>query len=240
MALKVHDADLFSVGIPADGHVCVVTTDARPDPASCSASVGQQTLPPESSEGRTLAMGAVWVTKAVPDAGAVVSSPATFTAALAKVADEPAQDPESATAYGKGMADSLVAKIPGAAPGPVHVDMQEINGLTVARVTVDVKGLPADSRILQHVVSYAVSSEEGLYSFTMTGSSADAGAVESFAAEVAATMAVAHPAAGRSSSYRAGYAFGKVIGAVIPLVFVLVVVVAILLAVRRRSSRPGA
>ncbi|HEX8796395.1 MAG TPA: hypothetical protein VF765_35835 [Polyangiaceae bacterium] len=230
MTLTVHDADHFSVTIPDGPRICVLTSDARPDPASCGVSAGQQTLPPPTDEQRTLAVGAVWISK----------SPATFSSAVVKLSVPRAENQESATAYAKGMTDSLVQRMPGAAPRPPRIDLQDIHGLTAARVTVDVDGLPADSRIVQHLVSYAVGAEEGLYSFTLTCGAADAAAADALAAEIAATMTLAHPAPARSSSYESGYAVGRVLGAVIPLVLALVVVVAVVLVVRRRSSRSNA
>jgi hypothetical protein len=230
MTLTVHDADQFSVTIPDGPRVCVLTSDVRPDPASCGVSAAQQTLPPPSGDQRTLAVGAVWIAK----------SPATFASAVVKLSAPRAENAEAAAAYAKGMTDSLVERMRGAAPRPPHIDMQDIHGLTAARVVVDVDGLPADERIVQHLVSYAVGADEGLYSFTLTSSAADAAAVDALAAEIAATMTVAHPALARSPSYGAGYALGRVIGTVVPLVLVLAVVLGVVLVARRRSSRPPA
>jgi hypothetical protein len=209
VAVVIRDADRFSVTLRDDARPCVVTLDARPDPVACEGFTPAERLPAETSELRTLAVGALRIEGAA----------ATISSTLEKTAtDEGATTQASLEAFAGGLASGYAKQVPGASARKPQVKLLNVNGLSVGQVRCDLDGVPPKQRVIEHLVSYVVQSADGIYTFSMTTDAANAAATDAFAAEVISTVTIAHPARTRdSAAYRMGLAVGGLVGTLLLL-----------------------
>jgi hypothetical protein len=194
--IVLRDADAYSVAVARGAMPCILYPDAMYDATMCPVEARPLQSPPAGpSRSRLVALGLVrFMDKNAPQTPQMGQ----LTVNLNRM-DHPHQPTqESAQAVGSGMVDSFTRSVAGAmlgAGGPSVRLMTTDAGLQVARISFDATRVTGDTPRMEHSVSFTVWSTEGAYTFSLTSRQQYAEVMDALAAQMAASLRVAHPAA---------------------------------------------
>jgi len=191
----LRDADAYSVAVARGASPCILYPDSLYDATMCPVEARPlDSPPPGPSRSRLVALGLLrFVDKNAPQTPQIGQ----LTVSLNRM-DHPHQPTqEVAQAFASGMVDSFTRSVPGAmigAGGPSVRLMTTDAGLRVARISYDATRISGDSPRMEHSVSFTVWSTDGAYTFSLTSRQQYAEVMDALAAQMAASLRVAHPA----------------------------------------------
>jgi hypothetical protein len=235
-AALIRDADELSVALePSGARACVMFPVSARDPVACAGVKPAAQEPPSRPGSRNIASGVIVVDG---DAGPTRAAVFAFSWIAMEHSAEP--DQETAAAFARGIADATRSDLHSGVRGGVPLtQLHAVDGLTVARITYDLDGLPEYKRaVMEHDVVNAVWVEGGVYSLLFMSSSEQAAFVDDLAEQSGSTIHVTHPAPPHASpSSRAGYAIGYFVGSFVCVGGTLIgAIVAAVFLLRKRSS----
>ena len=226
-ATVIRDGDRYVVHLRDDALVCFQTPPpAHPDPA-CEGLVAPPRPGKVTFAERLIAVATV----RIPGGDTTAIATMTFLRLRRAFPMEP--ETEDLAPYAKELVSGFTKSLPGAhlhaAPSS---ELWKIDGLPVARFSVDLDDVPPDKERAQHVISFDVWADDGVYALSFTSRASDARAVDAFADESIASLKLAHRAPTRT--YTTAY-YGTQVALYVLVGGVTVVLVVRSLRKRRRN-----
>jgi len=190
--VTLRDGDAYSVSVARAAAPCILYPESLFDTSLCPAEARpMSSAPPGSSRSKLVALGLVRFV----DHEQVLMGQLTVSYNGMSHASAPTQ--ATAIAFGSGMVDSLIKSVPGSAVvggGPSVRLMTTDSGLHLAQISFDMSRVSGDTPRVEHSVSYTAWTLEGAYTFSLTTRAGYSGIVDTLAAQMAASVRVAHPA----------------------------------------------
>jgi len=190
----LRDGNEYVVHLRDDALVCFRTPPPdHPDPA-CAGLVAPGRPGKETLVDRMIAVATV----RIPDGDGTAMASVVLHWARRAFPMEP--EKQDVAAYAREFASGFAQTMPQAHmhPGAPGSELWKIDGLPLARFTIDLDDVPDDKVSLQHTVTFAAWSRDGVYMLSFMTSAPHAHAVDAFADESIASLTLAHRAPTRT------------------------------------------